>query len=156
MRNMWPDKKDKKIIETIDRNARLTIAEISRKTGIQRDSVLYRLRRLEKEKVVRFYHAVLDPVALGFPVYVFVNVLQNLDEKNERLFFAHLREHPHVVYVAKTTGRWDVTMCIAARDLKHFDEILTGIRRNFSTIIKEYESASIIEELKYDKMAGLL
>ena len=37
------DYKDKKILEILNDNARLTIAEISRKTGIQRDSVINRI-----------------------------------------------------------------------------------------------------------------
>ena len=61
-----------------------------------------------------------------------------------------------MVYVAKTTGKWDVVIAIAARDLKQFDEIMTGIRMKFSKIIKEYGSSSIIQEYKYDNMTGLI
>ena len=61
-----------------------------------------------------------------------------------------------MVYVAKTTGKWDVVIAIAARDLKQFDEIMTGIRMKFSKIIKEYDSSSIIQEYKYDNMTGLI
>ena len=74
------DKKDKKILELLNDNARLTIAGISRKTGIQRDSVLYRINKLKDSGVIRFFHSVLDPTVLGFPVYTFVNFsLYNLN-----------------------------------------------------------------------------
>ena len=42
------DKKDKKILQALDKNARLSIANISRKTGIQRDSILYRINKMKK------------------------------------------------------------------------------------------------------------
>lgn len=151
------DKKDKEILEAINSNARISIAEISNKTGIQRDSVLYRINKMKKNKVIRFFHTVLDPVVLGYPIYSFVNfVLYNMTKENERLFLSYLKGHPNVVYVAKTTGKWDFTINIAAKDLKHFDEIISGARMKFSKIIKEYETASIIEEHKYDYMVDLI
>jgi DNA-binding Lrp family transcriptional regulator len=151
------DKKDKKILEVLNKNARLSIAEISRKTGIQRDSVLYRINKMQKQEVIRFFHVVLDPTALEHPIYMFVNlVLHNLTEENEKLLLTYFKAHPNIVYVAKTTGRWDFTINIAAKNLKHFNEIMTQIRMKFSQNIKEYETASIIQEYKYDYMVDLI
>jgi len=151
------DNKDKKILETINRKARLSIANISRKTGIQRDSVLYRIKRMQKQKVIKFFHPVLDPTVLGYPIYSFINfVLHDLSAEKEKSFIAFLKTYPNVVYVAKTTGKWDLTINIAAKNLKHFDEIMTKIRRKFSKIIKDYDSASIIKEYKYDNMVNLI
>ncbi|MBU0727669.1 winged helix-turn-helix transcriptional regulator [Patescibacteria group bacterium] len=151
------DSKDKKILELINNHARLSIAQISRKTGIQRDSVLYRIKKMEKQKVIRFFHTVLNPSILGYPIYTFVNfVLHNLTEEKERSFLGFLKAYPEVVYVAKTTGKWDFTINIAAKNLKHFDEVITKIRMKFSKIIKDYETASIIQEYKYDYMVGLV
>jgi len=151
------DNKDKKILKVLDRNARLSISGISKKTGIPRDSVLYRIKRMQKLKVIRFFHPVLDPNTLGYPVNIFVNfVLQNLTEKNEQEFLSFLNNHPNITYVAKTTGKWDFTISIAAKNLKHFDNIIRGIRIKFPKMIKEYETASIIEEYKYDYMFDLI
>lgn len=151
------DKKDKKILDVLDRNARLSIAEISRKTGIKRDSILYRLRKMKKEGVIRFFHAVLDPVKLGYPIYAFVNfILHNLNEEKERKFISFLEHHPNVVYVVKTTGKWDIMINVAAKDLIHFNKIIEDIRRKFSEIIKDYDSSFIIKEYKYDRMVNLI
>ena len=145
------DEKDKKILEVLDGNARLSIADISRKTGIQRDSILYRIKKMKKQKVIRFFHTVLNPSLLGYPIYTFVNfVLHNLTERNEKEFLSFLKTHPSVVYIAKTTGKWDFTINIAAENLKDFNEIISQIRMRFSKIIKEYETTSIIQEYKYD------
>ena len=151
------DLKDKKILKILDRNARATVAKIERKTGIQRDSIVYRIKRMQKLGVIKYFHTVLDPVALGYPVYTFVNfILQNMSENTENSFIQFLKKHPNVTYIAKTTGKWDFTINIAAKNLKHFNEILTEIRRKFSKIIKDYEVSSIIEEIKYDYMVDLI
>ena len=151
------DQKDKKILKVLNNNARYTVAEISRKTGIQRDSVLYRINKMRKQKVIRFFHTVLNPSVIDHPIYTFVNfTLHNLSEEVEKSFLSFLKSHPNIVYVAKTTGKWDFTINIAAKNLKHFDEIMTQIRMNFSNIIKDYETASIIQEYKYDYMVDLI
>src|SRR3989344_5904081 len=96
------DQKDKKILKVLDKNARISIADISRKTGIQRDSVLYRINKMEKQEAIKFFHTVLDPTLLGYPIYTFVNfVLYNLTEENEKSFLSFLKNHSNVVYVAK-------------------------------------------------------
>jgi Lrp/AsnC family transcriptional regulator, leucine-responsive regulatory protein len=151
------DQKDKKILEILNTNARLSIADISRKTGIQRDSVLYRINKMKKQKVIRFFHTTVNPGVLGYPIYSFVNfMLYNLTQDKEKTFRAYLKGHPNIVYVAKTTGKWDFTISVAAKDLKHFDSIMTELRMRFSKIIKDYDTASIIEEYKYDYMVDLI
>jgi DNA-binding Lrp family transcriptional regulator len=59
------DEKDEKILEVLDKKSRSSIADISRKTGIPRDTVLYRMKKMEEKKVIRFYHTALNPSILG-------------------------------------------------------------------------------------------
>ena len=152
-----PDKKDKKILELLEKNARLSIADISRKTGIQRDSVLYRINKLKEKKVIRYFHTLLNPAVLGYPIYSFVNLtLHNLTQEKEKSLIGFLKVHPNIIYVAKTTGKWDFTINIAAKNLNHFDQIMTELRMKFSKIIKEYDTSSIIQEYKFDSMAELI
>src|SRR3989344_7375340 len=151
------DNKDKKILSILDKNARLSIADISRKTGIQRDSVLYRINRMKKLNVIRFFHTTLNPSILGYDIYSFVSLsLHNLTPQREKELTSFLKGHPNIVYVAKTAGKWDFMINIAAKNLKQFDEILQSLRMKFSDIIKEYETSSIIQEYKYDHMVDLI
>ena len=66
------DSKDKKIIEQLQKNARQSIAEIAKKTRLPRDVVVYRIKKLEKTKVIRSHHTFLDHQKLGYPLYVYV------------------------------------------------------------------------------------
>ena len=81
------DTKDKKILEILQKNARTPLSQIARKTGIPRDSITYRLKRLEKLKVIRFHHTLINPAKLGYPLYTAVQFsLSNFDEKKEEEF----------------------------------------------------------------------
>ena len=151
------DSKDKKILAVLDQNARLSIAGISRKTGIQRDSVLYRINRLKRLKAIRFFHTALNPSILGYEIFSFVSFsLYNLTPEKEKELIGYFKSHPHIVYVAKTTGKWDFMINVAAKNLKQFDEIIHSVRMKFSEVIKEYETSSIIQEYKYDYMVDLI
>lgn len=151
------DSKDKKILELLSKNARMPISEISRKSKIQRDSIVYRIKRLERLNVIRFYTTILNPSALGFPIYSYVHLkLHNLDESLEKEFVSFLVSNPQVTYVVKISGEWDYDITIAAKDLGNFEEVLKEIRYKFSKIIKDYSTNLILQEYKFDYLVDLL
>ncbi len=151
------DKKDKAILEALQKNARASISTISRKTGIPRDSVNYRIKRMEKLKVIRFHHTLINPAKIGYPLYTGVQLkLYNFDDETEKDFVNYLMANPNVVYVSKTSGKWDFMIAICSRDFKQFDDIMRSIRVKFSNIIKDYETSSVIQEYKYDFMYDLI
>ena len=151
------DSKDKKILELLSQDARMSISEISKKSKIQRDSVAYRINKLEKLNVIKFYTTILNPLALGFPIYSYVHIkLHNLDESLEKQFVAFLVANPQVTYVVKISGEWDYDITIAAKDLGNFDDVLKEIRYKFSKIIQIYSSDLILQEYKFDYLIDLL
>ncbi|MBS3101846.1 Lrp/AsnC family transcriptional regulator [Candidatus Woesearchaeota archaeon] len=151
------DGKDKKIIEQLQKNAKQSISQVARKTNLPRDVVKYRIKRLEENKIVRFYHAFLNPSKLGFPLYVYAMFsLYNIEPEEESKFVSFLRQHPNLIYVAKTSGKWDFCIGVCARDYKQFDEVLREIRKKFTGVLKDYEAMPIIQEYKYDWMADLI
>ena len=151
------DKTDKKILTILDKDARASVSDVARKTGLDRDVVHYRIQRLIKQKYILFFHTALDPVKLGYPVYSYVNLsLQNFNEEKEIKFYNTLKKHKNIVYVAKTSGKWDCIIAITAKDLLHFDNIMKDIRREFSDLIKDFDVSSIVEQFKFDSMVDLI
>lgn len=59
-----------KILEGLQKNARLTFAELGRKVGLSTPAVAERVRRLEEAGVITGYHAQLDLAKLGVPIRV--------------------------------------------------------------------------------------
>ena len=151
------NKKDKKILEILTDNARSSISEIARKTGIPRDSVHYRIQRMIKSGVIRQFHTFVNHNKIGYPIYMYVSIeLHNFNEEEENKFYSYLNQNPNVAHIAKLSGKFDALLGVIARDLEEFDNIIKDIRRNFSHIIKDYNTASIIKEYKYDRFVDLL
>jgi len=151
------DSKDKKILEQLQINARQSISSISKKTGLPRDVVKYRIKKLEENDVIRFYHAIINPAKLGHPMYTFVLfTLSNFDVNKEKEFIGFLKQHRKIVTVAKISGNWDIGLNICSTDFKDFDETMYEIRTKFSDIIKEFQVGSVIDEYKSDFMTELI
>lgn len=151
------DEKDKAILDELQRNARKSITDIARDTGIKRHVVKYRINKLEDEGVIRGYHAYLDPSKLGKPLFFFIHFeLTNLTPEREEALVDHLKDIPNVVYLAKTGGRWDYSANLCVKDYNEVNTILRGVRQEFSDLIKDFEQGSAIQEYKFDYMVDLI
>jgi len=97
------DHVDAQILEIVQRNARVSNAEIARQIDMAPSAVLERLRKLESRGVLRGYEARLDPHALGLGLLAFVFV-----RVDERVGSTHagqlLAEVPEVLEVHHVTG----------------------------------------------------
>ena len=56
------DKKDQQLIFELDQNSRQSINSIAKKTKLSRDVVNYRIKQLEKKKIINGYFALIDYV----------------------------------------------------------------------------------------------
>ena len=151
------DKHDKDILEVLQKEARLPVTKIAKKVKMPVDSVKYRIQRLEKLGVIRFYHTVLNFPLLGYPMYSYTTFsLFAMGETEEKTFISYLVSHSNVTWVSKTTGKWDFIIGTCTKDFKEYDEILKSIRLKFNKYIKDFETVSTIDEYKYDVMYELI
>ena len=65
---------DRRILTLLQRNARISNAEIARQVGLAASAVYQRVRKLEEQGVISGYHALVDPHALGENLLAFVLV----------------------------------------------------------------------------------
>ncbi|MFG2002734.1 Lrp/AsnC family transcriptional regulator [Spirillospora sp. NPDC048911] len=68
------DATDLRILTELQRNARITLAELGRRVALSAPSVAERVQRLEDTGVITGYHATVDPRVLGFAISVMVRV----------------------------------------------------------------------------------
>ena len=113
------DAKDKRILEVLQKNARLPVSRIAKEVKMPPDSVKYRVKRLEKLGVIRFYHAVLNFALLGNPMYSYTFFsLFAMEENKEKEFVNYLISLPKVSWISKTAGKWDFIIGTCTKDFK--------------------------------------
>lgn len=151
------DDKDRAILRVLLRDPRTAIAEIARETGVQRDTVLHRVEKMEKRGLISKYHTILEPHALGLPMFVLV-LLRTLPVAGEVMdtFVQNLVQCPQVTHVAKLVGHYDYFIQIAAEDVVALDAVLAEVKRMGTQVIRDVEIANIIDGLKTDDFSGFV
>ncbi len=65
---------DRRIVELLTRDGRMSFTELARETGLSVSAVHQRVRRLEKRGVILGYVALVDHDAIGLPLTAFVSI----------------------------------------------------------------------------------
>jgi len=133
------DKIDRKIIYELDINARIPVTQLSRKLHLSREKVNYRINNLVKKGIIRKFVTMINPTKLGYSVYKMFFKFQNLDKEKEKQMISYLTKNDYIYWIASAQGRWDLNMTIFAKDINHFDEILSDFVSKYGKYILEQE-----------------
>ena len=68
------DSTNLRILAELQRDPRLSMAELGRRIGMSAPAVTERVRRLEETGVIRGYRLDVNPAALGLPITVYIRV----------------------------------------------------------------------------------
>jgi Lrp/AsnC family transcriptional regulator, leucine-responsive regulatory protein len=117
-----PDGTDLALLQELERDARLSLAELGRRVGLTPPAVADRLQRLEDAGVITGYRAELDPRALGYELAV---VLRIRPAPRELKKVAEVAERtPEVVECHRITGDDCYLMKAHVRDVEHMEEVI--------------------------------
>lgn len=117
------DEFDRKILKLLQENGRITNAEIARQIAMAPSATLERVRRLEKQGIIKGYQAVLDSeqLGLGFTAFVFI---RESTAKYCRVLYSKLAEIEEVQEVHSVAGEDGFLIKVRATNTTHFREIL--------------------------------
>ncbi len=151
------DEKDKKILNLLSRDGRMSIADLAREIDLSRDATKYRLDKLISRRVITGFISVVNPPKIGLPLYSTILLsLGNLRPKRENQLIAYIKEAPYIIYSAKIMGEWDLWIEVLARDAGHLDEIISDLRQKFSDIVRSVRVIPVIKEYKWKEFPGKL
>ena len=121
------DKIDRTLLAALQSRGRITNVQLADEVGLTAPPCLRRVRSLERDGIIRGYHADLDPAKLGFAITVFAMVsLKSQAEADLREFEQAMHDLPEVREVHMLNGEIDFMLKVVSRDLQSFQEFLTG------------------------------
>lgn len=116
---------DKKILELIQNDASLSVAEIADKVGLSSSPCWRRIKRMEEQGVILRRVTVLDRNALGLNFEVVASVkLQLPTRENLEQFEAAVENWPEVVECMTVTGAVDYIIRVLTIDMHTYDDFL--------------------------------
>lgn len=146
------DRIDKKIINTLQANGKITNSKLSKIVGISAPATLERVKRLELAGVISHFTAVVNPEKIGFSIMAMVSISLNLSnlESVARIKekFAALDE---IIECYQIAGANDFMLKVASRDIKAYGQFMNSKLTQIEGI-QVIKSSFIIDNVKEKKM----
>jgi Lrp/AsnC family transcriptional regulator len=142
------DAVDAKILDLIQHDAGLSVAEIAERVGLSSSPCWRRIKRLEDAGVIQRRVTILDREKLGLGFEVYCTVKLSLPTKdNLETFEQSVGKWAEVVQCATVTGAADYEMRIVTRDMHAFDEFLRDKILSLG-LVSNIESRIVIRGVK--------
>src|SRR5579864_2380297 len=127
MRGPRLDRIDRRILQLLQANGRITNIALARRVGISPPPCLRRTRALEAAGLIRGYHADLAPEALGFAVTIFAQIgLLSQAERDLKAFEELVLTWPEVREAHMLAGETDFLLKIVAPDWDSYQRFLSA------------------------------
>jgi len=116
---------DCRILEVLQDDARISNVDLAARVGLSPSPCLRRVRELEEHGFIRRYVALLDPLAVGLGVSVFVQVrLERQAESGLETFESRILRRPEVLECYLMTGDADYLLRVVVPDVSAFERFL--------------------------------
>ena len=131
--------KDEELLSILRCNARASVSDIARATGVSRTAIQNRLTRLENSGVIKAYSIVLGSEYSN--KLISANVSLKVNPNLRRNICIALRKIHNISHIYSISGEYDLLATIQAQTLEKLNEILNivcsleGIERTNSSII---------------------
>ncbi len=123
--NIKLDNTDRKILEILQSNAKITNAQLSKDIGLSPAPTLERVKKLENAGIIRSYHAKLDTSKIGLGVSTFVQVsLKGHNKNNIDTFIKRINEIPEVIECHHITGSGDFILKVISSDIASYQQLM--------------------------------
>lgn len=120
------DKIDRKILNNLLKDGRMSNVDLAKDVGISAPPCLRRVRTLEENGVIKSYHARVDHTVLGYSVTVFAMVkLASHAEKDLEIFENQVNSWPMVRECNMLAGEVDFMLKVVAKDWDAYQAFLT-------------------------------
>jgi len=128
------DRKDRQILGLLERNARLSYGEIGKAVGLAGSSVHDRVRKLEKQGIVKGYRAEVDFEAAGLPITAIVSLA--LRPASPADIPAKVAEFELVESCYSVAGDNSYALVVRAPSTKDLEELLDALRAKLEVVTR--------------------
>ena len=141
---------DKKILYMMEYNPRTTFKELAKTCRLSKDTIKYRINRLEKEKIITQYTCYIDYKKLGNQSYKLYFKLNGTSEQKEALK-EYLRKQKNIFAMFDSSGTWNFAIALFAKTHEEFNKIENSLLEKFGEIIAERKFCTMIDARLFHK-----
>jgi len=148
------DATDGKILMQLQRNAKQNTKEIAAKVGLSVTPTYERIRKLEQQKIIRSYVALVDRTKIGKELIAYCQVtLSKQQKKLADNFKKEIMLLPDIMECHQVSGNFDYLLKIAVNDIAGFHEFVNeklSIIDGISTIHSSFVLDSVKDSTAFN------
>lgn len=137
---------EKDILRILTKNSRTTSVEISEKIKKPLSTVIYTIKKLEKEKLIGGYTISLEPEKIGYQSFQLNVSLQNINNGRLKDILDYCKDNKNIIFAIKTLGDWNFEIIYEIENAKKMQECILDLRNRFQEIIKDIELLNLFED----------
>ncbi|MFV0278381.1 MAG: Lrp/AsnC family transcriptional regulator [Parahaliea sp.] len=122
------DRTDRRILEIMQRDARITNLELAEQVGLSPTPCARRVKRLEESGLIRGHVTLLDQSRLGLKLTAYIGI--SMDRHTPDRFLAFEKEvstYPEVIECSVVTGQSaDYLLKVVVADMEYYERFLLG------------------------------
>jgi DNA-binding Lrp family transcriptional regulator len=143
------DQIDRRILDRLQRDARITNVELARAVNLSPSPCLARVRALEEAGLISRYVTLLDPRRLGLQVSVFIRVrLERQTESALERFETAMLERPEVMECYLMTGDTDDFLRVVVADIPSLQDFIVNFLSRVPGV-GNIQSSFALKQVKY-------
>ena len=122
---------DKKILQLLQENGRITVKEITQTISLTAPAVSERIKRLEKEGIIQGYTAIIDPRKLGRSIHAIINV--SVQPTATATLLDLVKNEDMVVECHHVTGSYSYLVKIDAAEITDLENLIVKFQKMGAT-----------------------
>ena len=141
------DELDKKILALIASDARLSLVDIALRLNTTAKVIGYRMRRLEKQKIILQYRSKIDYTKLSKGYYKIDINLNDVSKLKSLHQFSY--QHPSIIYINQTLGATDFEFDVEVESFEKLMKIISEISEKVSVRDFSYFQILKVHKISY-------
>ncbi|MSQ70897.1 MAG: Lrp/AsnC family transcriptional regulator [Betaproteobacteria bacterium] len=143
------DTTDWKILARLQRDARISNIELARQVNLSPSPCLVRVRNLEAAGVINHYVTLLEPLAIGLTVSVFIQVrLEKQVESALEIFERAIGDRAEVMECYLMTGDSDYLLRVVVADVQAVERFIVDFLAKIPGV-GNLKSSFALKQVKY-------
>ncbi|MCF6197427.1 MAG: Lrp/AsnC family transcriptional regulator [Emcibacter sp.] len=135
------DKLDQKILDLLQQDAMVPVADIAEQVGSSKSVCWRRIQRLQDDGIIKSRVALLDPNKVGLDIILFAQVKMTAHGRRLPNFIEIIKDIPQILECYTLMGNVDFLLKIVVKDIQEYENLwwhhlsqIEGVQEISSTI----------------------
>jgi Lrp/AsnC family leucine-responsive transcriptional regulator len=143
------DRIDRNILRELQKNGRISNVELAKRIGLSPTPCIERVKRLEKNAVIKHYTTILDPHYLNASLLVYIEIsLKRTSADVFERFNQAAKQLDEILECHLVSGDFDYLLKTRVADMSAYRKVLSQTLQALPDI-KDSRTYVVMEEVKY-------